>query len=81
MVERKGDVPNLSFVDLTTGSPFTMTRDQLARHVYIHAHDADGADDAWRAAGAEEWDTGQVEAKDVHDAYAEADRVIEKGAF
>jgi hypothetical protein len=56
-----------------------VNRDQLARHLYIHAHDDDGAPQSWRDAGAEEWDTGQAKPQDVADCYARADQMIANG--
>lgn len=56
-----------------------MNRDELARHVYIHAHDADGAPQQWRDAGAEEWDAGEAKPEGVADCYEQADRMIRDG--
>lgn len=56
-----------------------MTRDDLARHLYIHAHDDQGAPKARQDAGAKEWDAGWASAKDVADCYARADRMIANG--
>jgi len=56
-----------------------VNRDELARHLYIHAHDADGANDQWRDMGAEEWDLGLVTDDDVADCYARADEMIANG--
>jgi len=51
-------------------------RDALARHLYIHAHDNEGATDAWRDAGAVEWDSGDISEEDRIDCYAQADRIL-----
>ena len=56
-----------------------MTRDELARHLYIHAHDGDGAPQSWQDAGAQEWDGGLAKPEDVADFYAQADRMIANG--
>ena len=56
-----------------------MTCDELARHLYIHAHDADGASKSWQEAGAQEWDAGWASADDVADCYARADQMIAEG--
>lgn len=55
-----------------------MTRDELARHLYIHAHD--GTPQSYLDAGAPaEWDLGLVTDDDVADCYARADRMIADG--
>lgn len=55
-----------------------MTRDELARHLYVV--EPLGPDVpltyAEQAAGAEEWDTGQAKPEDVKDCYARADQQI-----
>lgn len=56
-----------------------MNRDELARHLYIHAHDEQGAPQRWQEAGAVEWDEGMVTDDDVKDCYARADKLIAKG--
>lgn len=53
-----------------------MTRDELARHLYIHAHDDRGAPDSWRRAGAEEWDSGDIKSEDRDDCYRQADNIL-----
>jgi hypothetical protein len=53
-----------------------MGRDELARHLYIHAHDEEDVPDSWRAAGAEEWDAKQATPDDVADCYAQADWIL-----
>lgn len=53
-----------------------MTRDELARHLYIHAHDDQGAPDSWRRAGAEEWDAGNIKPEDRDDCYRQADEIL-----
>ncbi len=53
-----------------------MTRDQLARHLYVHAHDGQGAPDSWRRAGEEEWDSGDVNAVDRASCYRRADAIL-----
>lgn len=55
-----------------------MTRDELARHLYIHGDDKDGAAESWRDAGAQEWDAGLVTDDDVQRCYAEADAQLAK---
>jgi hypothetical protein len=65
-----------------------MTRDELARHLYIRgcdddyvrAHGEQGVPQTWRDMGAEEWDAGLVTDDDVKDCYARADRMIAEGA-
>jgi hypothetical protein len=56
-----------------------MNRDELARHLYIHAHDADGADEQWQDLGAEEWDAGLVTDDDVAGCYTRADELLATG--
>lgn len=55
-----------------------MTRDELARHLYVVQ--PCGPDvpltAGEQAAGAEEWDAGQVKSEDVNDCYARADRIM-----
>jgi hypothetical protein len=53
-----------------------MGRSQLARHLYIHAHDNEGAPESWQRAGAEEWDSGGVNEKDIDDCYRRADEIL-----
>jgi len=57
-----------------------MNRDELARHLYIHAHDPQGATQSWRDAGAREWDAGWVKPEDVEDCYRRADKILEGGS-
>lgn len=58
-----------------------MTRDELARHLYVV--EPLGPDvlltAAEQAAGAEEWDAGLAKPEDVADCYAEADRMVRDG--
>lgn len=54
-------------------------RDALARHLYIHAHDDEGATQRWRDAGAQEWDAGKVTPDDLAAFYEQADRMIDQG--
>jgi hypothetical protein len=56
-----------------------VNRDELARHLYIHENDEDGAPQSWRDAGAQEWDAGQATPDDVQNCYERADRLIENG--
>lgn len=56
-----------------------MTRDELARHLYIHAHDDEGVSASWQDAGAEEWDAGDIKPEDRADCYARADQMIAEG--
>ncbi len=53
-----------------------MTRDELARHLYVHAHDDRGAPDSWRRAGAEEWDAGDIRPEDRGESYRMADEIL-----
>lgn len=46
-----------------------MTRDELGRHLYIHAHDADVAPKSWQ-------DSGTAKPEDVEDYYARAGRQL-----
>lgn len=57
-----------------------LNRDELARHLYIHAHDGDGAPQSWQDAGAQEWDAGLVTDDDVADCYAHADQQLAEEA-
>ena len=56
-----------------------MNRDELARHLYIHAHDEWGAPKRWQDAGAVEWGEGMVTDDDRDDCYARADQMIRDG--
>ncbi|HEY6117238.1 MAG TPA: hypothetical protein VI172_14900 [Candidatus Dormibacteraeota bacterium] len=55
-------------------------RDKLARHLYIHAHDHEGATQHWRDLGAQEWDAGLASDDDVTASYADADRILAEQA-
>lgn len=61
-----------------------MTRDELARHLYIHSHDVEGAPppwtlQQWQEQGRRDWDDGSVKPGDVEAFYAYADRMIANG--
>lgn len=64
-----------------------MTRDELARHLYIHSRDDDprytptpeAPGDAWWDAQALWWDDGQATRDEVAGCYAEADQMIRDG--
>lgn len=61
-----------------------MTRDELARHLYIHSHDeADVPQehtlDEWQALGARVWDDGDAGECSYKRCYADADQMIANG--
>lgn len=63
-------------------STYPTNRDDLARHLYVY--EPEGPDVslsvAEQAAGAEEWDTGQVNPLDAAVCYSWADRILAGGA-
>lgn len=61
-----------------------MNRDELARYLYVHAHDDDTSLDHRQAASLRlsrgtEWDEGMVTCSDRDDYYARADQMIREG--
>ena len=58
------------------GTVSVFGRNDLARHLYIHGHDEDGATPQWRDRFAAAWDTGKVTPEDRAAFYADADRLL-----
>jgi hypothetical protein len=57
-----------------------MTRDELARHLYIHAFDHAGSTQAHRDVWAQEWDSGLVSGDAVAYFSAQADKQLAEEA-
>jgi hypothetical protein len=60
-----------------------LSRDDLARHLYIHNHDSHGAAQWERDKWAKAWDSGEAfttDGQNVDFCYARADEMIAEGA-